>query len=81
MAGRVLDGVLCNTHPYVIEEVMPQLGGVTRSGSWALLSGIREGEESRIEAACSRHGWEIDGWRASEGWALAEAHMLEEGTQ
>lgn len=68
-ARSPLDGLLCNTLASLLEEVIPLLRG---RASWAILSGIRDGQRERIEAACAAERWTISRWRQSEGWALAE---------
>lgn len=74
LSGRRFDTVVCNALLPVLEQVIPQLGSVTRR---AVISGMRAEERERVEAACAAAQWTIRRFHPLEGWASAELERNE----
>lgn len=67
------DGILCNTFPRVLEEVVPRLAAITREGSWIVASGFRGAEVARMGALFAEHGWTAEAERREGDWHAIEA--------
>jgi ribosomal protein L11 methylase PrmA len=64
---------LCNTDARVLEDVVPRLDAVTRSGSWAVVSGFRKPDAVRIRDLFAAHGWSGRARSGREEWCVVEA--------
>jgi ribosomal protein L11 methyltransferase len=72
-AEAPFDGILCNTSPAILEELIPRLGAIARTGTWAVASGFRGQDEGRVEALFEVHGWRVAGRRQDEAWRAVDA--------
>ncbi len=73
MTPTPVDGLLCNIITPVIAALIPRLTQVVRPGTWALFSGIREEELSRLDEALNKHGWRTVHVHHCDGWCCIDA--------
>jgi ribosomal protein L11 methyltransferase len=72
MVSQPVDGFVCNILTRVIAQLLPAYASISKRGTWGILSGIREGEESELDELLKRHGWETTKVTRQDGWCAVE---------
>jgi ribosomal protein L11 methyltransferase len=72
MVTTPLDGFVCNILTRIIIHLIPRFKVISGSGTWGILSGIREAELGLIERALEEHGWKTAKVTRKGGWCCVE---------
>jgi ribosomal protein L11 methyltransferase len=67
-----VDGIVCNILAPVIIELMPDLKGIARSGTWAILSGLLVTQVDAVVAAVEQAGWSVTQICHKQDWASVQ---------
>lgn len=66
-----VDGILCNILAEVIVDLIPQLGEISHSQTWGILSGILLEQSKLVADTLEQHGWVVATlWRRKEWCCL-----------
>ncbi len=66
--GGLLDGVMANLEPQVLDSLLPAAAGVLRRGGWLLVTGVPRGDLSGLRSRIDELGLEVYREREEGGW-------------